>query len=278
MPAHSAALPKPIEIVCEWRDLPERLRGAVVAMGVFDGVHLGHQAVIAQAAKVARELNAPLAVLTFDPAPKAFFNPDRACERLMDSSQFESALSALGVERIYLLPMKELSHVSSADFAQQVLRDGLQVRHVAVGFDNTFGCDRAGPEAMAAYGVELGFTTSVAAEVIDGSGAKICSTAVRQALRAGALEDAERALGRVFSIRGDVSAQTDAAYKLTFGDYIAPRPGAYAVRTRLADGVRLGLADITERTMDVRLADGDFSPAHRVIETELVAYLGAVAG
>jgi riboflavin kinase/FMN adenylyltransferase len=274
--ATQAVSAKPIEVVYDWRDLPARLRGAVVAMGVFDGVHLGHQAVIAQAAERARELGAPLAVLTFDPAPKAYFNPDRASERLMDHAQFEAALSAMGVERIYLLSMKALSHVTSADFAREVLRDGLAVRHVAVGFDNTFGCDRAGPEAMADYGAQYGFTTSIASEVMDATGEKVCSTAVRQALRRGAPDEAERALGRAFAVRGAASAQTKDGYRVTLNDYVTPASGAYAIRARLATGERRsGVAQISDGAMQVRLSEG---AASVVVETELVAFLGMANG
>lgn len=264
-----------MEWVEDWKDLPARLRGAAVAMGAFDGVHLGHQAVIAQAAKAAHALGAPLAVLTFDPAPKAYFNPGRAAERLMDADQFERALGALGVERIYLLPMKALSHLSSAEFAQDVLWDGLGVRHVAVGFDNTFGRDRAGPDAMAAYGAALGFTTSIADEVSDAAGDKICSTAVRQAIRQGEPQAAQRALGRAFAIRGErLEADAD-GYSQRLGDYIAPRPGRYAVAARLAGETRqLGQATIAGDRMQVRLADGQ-TPSVAVLETELLAFLGA---
>lgn len=259
-----------MEWIESWRDLPDRLRGAVTAMGAFDGVHLGHQAVIAEAAAVARRLAAPLAVLTFDPAPKAYFNPGLASERLMDADQFERALGALGVERIYLLPMKALSQLSSAAFARDVLSEGLAVRHVAVGFDNTFGRDRAGPDVMAAYGRDLGFTTSVTGEVSDDAGAKICSTAVRAALRRGAPHDATRALGRAFAIRGPVTETAD-GYDLRLDDYIAPRPGRYRVAARLASGERRpGEATILSGALRARL-DG---PLADVLETELLAFLG----
>jgi riboflavin kinase/FMN adenylyltransferase len=124
----------------DWRDLPEALRGASVAVGAFDGVHRGHQAVIAGAKAAAERLGAPLGVVSFDPHPRRWFQPEAAPFRLMTADQMARALAPLGVDILYLLPFDgEMAGMSDADFAEQVLAQGLGVRHAAVGVDFTFG-------------------------------------------------------------------------------------------------------------------------------------------
>ena len=121
-----------VQIVTDWRDLPEGLRGAAVAIGAFDGVHRGHQAVIATAREAARSLGAPLGVVSFDPHPRRGFQPDAPPIRLMIPAQMARALEPLGVDRLYLLPFDaELAAMSDDEFARDVLSSGLGVRHAA---------------------------------------------------------------------------------------------------------------------------------------------------
>src|SRR4051812_27709272 len=140
---------KRIRVIRGWRDLPEGDRGAAVAMGNFDGVHRGHQRVIALAAKAAADLGRQLGVITLEPHPRLYHRPDEPHFRLMKPDQQARALEALGVDVLYVLPYnRELAEMSDRDFAQDVLGKGLGVVHVAVGFDNSFGKDRTGtPES-----------------------------------------------------------------------------------------------------------------------------------
>src|SRR6185436_2501113 len=178
---------KRIRVIRGWKGLSEHDRGAAVAMGSFDGVHLGHQKVIALAARAAAELGCPLGVITFDPHPRVYFRPDEPNFRLMKPDQQARALEALGVDILYVLPMeRELAEMTDRQFATEVLHKGLGARHVALGFDNSFGKDRTGtPDTMRAYGREMGFGVSVADPVGPEEGEKFSSTAVRQALRDG---------------------------------------------------------------------------------------------
>jgi riboflavin kinase/FMN adenylyltransferase len=261
-------------------------------MGTFDGVHRGHQKVIGLAAEAAKRLGAPLGVITFDPHPRAYFRPDEPAFRLMKPDQQARALESLGVEILYVLPWDpELANMSDREFATRVLHAGLGARHVAVGFDNSFGKDRTGtPETMAEYGRELGFGVSVAAEVTDRDGEKFSSTAVREALRDGHPEEATRILGRPFAIEGPVVRGRQLGRKLGYptanvllGDYVAPKYGVYATRTRLPDGRKLpGVANIgvnptvdgvTAPLLEVWLFDFDEDIYDQVIETDLVAFL-----
>ena len=176
-----------LRVIRGWKGLPEGDRGASVAMGSFDGVHKGHQQVIALAARAAGELGAPLGVITFDPHPRVYFRPDEPAFRLMKPDQQARALEALGVDVLYVLPFSpELASMTDRGFADEILHKGLGARHVSVGFDITFGKGRTGsPATMQAYGRELGFGVSVAEAVADGSGDKASSTAVREAVRDG---------------------------------------------------------------------------------------------
>ena len=273
-----------------WKTLAAADRGAAVALGNFDGVHLGHQQVIAGAAAAAKAIGAPLAVITFDPHPRRLFQPDEPAFRLMTTDQQARALEALGVDLLYVLNFDfEMANFSDRDFVEKVLHDGLGVRHVAVGFDISFGKGRTGsPEAMKAYGAELGFTVSVAEAAGEGA-EKYSSTAVREALRDGHPETAAAILARPFAIEGVVRRGQQLGRTLGFPtanvfmvDYVVPRLGVYATRTRLPDGrVQAGVANIgnnpttgeVETRLEVWLFDFDEDLYGQVIETQLIAFL-----
>ncbi len=281
----------PIQIIRDWRNLPAALKGAAVAIGAFDGVHRGHQAVIASAAEAAKRLDAPLAVVSFDPHPRRWFQPEAAPFRLMTADQVARALEPLGVDSLYLLPFDgTMATMTTADFARDVLADGLRIRHAAVGFDFTFGKGRTGsPEALARLGADLGFTVSVTQRIDDASGLKLSSSAVREALSAGDLPRAAAILGRPFAIQGEVihgekrgrTIGTPTA-NITMGDYMRPAYGVYATRSRLPDGrVIDGVANLGVRPMfeieqpllEVWLLDFNESLYGQTLETELVALL-----
>lgn len=278
-------------IIRGWRDLPAELKGAAVAVGAFDGVHRGHQAVIADAARAAHELKAPLGVVSFEPHPRRFFQPDAAPFGLMTPEQMAEALGDLGVERLYLLPFDaEMAGMSDHDFAKRVLADGLGIRHAAVGFDFTFGKGRTGsPEALRTYGVDLGFSVSVTDRIDDPDGLKLSSSAVREALKAGDMARAAAILGRPFAIAGEVVHGDKRGRTIgvptanvPLGGYMRPAYGVYATRTRLADGrVFDGVASLGVRPMwetpepmlEVWLFDFDGDLYGQVIETQLIAWL-----
>ncbi|WP_296594985.1 bifunctional riboflavin kinase/FAD synthetase [Phenylobacterium sp.] len=283
---------KRIRVIRGWKDLSQDDRGAAVAMGSFDGVHRGHQQVIELAAKAANEMGTPLGVITFDPHPRVYFRPDEPAFRLMKTDQQARALEKLNVDMLYVLPLEaELAEMTDREFATRVLHQGLGARHVAVGFDNSFGKGRTGtPQTMRAYGQELGFGVSVADPVGDVDGDKFSSTSVREALRAGRPQDAAEILGRPFAIEGPVQRGRQLGRKLGFptanvdlADYVTPKFGVYATRTRLSDGREFsGVANIgvnptvqgvTRPLLEVWLFDFDEDIYDRVIETDLIAFL-----
>ncbi len=279
-----------LKIVHGWKNLDPVDQGAAVALGNFDGVHLGHQAVIAHAAAAAKATGAPLGVITFDPHPRRLFHPDEPSFRLMTLDQQARALEALGVERFYVLGFDfEMASFSDREFAQFVLHEGLGVNHVAVGFDISFGKGRTGsPALMKAYGEAFGFGVSVAEAVGEGEG-KFSSTGVRDALRDGHPEAAAAILGRPFAIEGVVRRGQQLGRQLGFptanvfmADYVTPRLGVYATKTRLPGGRLLpGVANIgknpttgeVETRLEVWIFDFDEDLYGQVIETELHAFL-----
>jgi riboflavin kinase / FMN adenylyltransferase len=280
-----------LKVVHSWRDIEPEHRGAAVALGEFDGVHKGHLGVIVGAAKAAKTLNAPLAVISFDPHPRRYFQPDAEPFRLMTVDQQARALDALGVDIFYILPFDdEMAVMTDEAFARDVLVSGLGARHVAAGFDITFGKDRTGdPEALRRYGEGYGFSVSIAERLGDDDAAKYSSSAVRQALKAGQPERAAEILGRPFAIEGVVVEGQHLGRTLGFptanvgaGDYVRPKLGVYATRTRLADGREVpGVANfgenpttgLVEARLEVFLFDFDEDLYGQTIETDLIAFL-----
>jgi len=283
-----------LKVLHGWKNLAESDRGAAIAHGNFDGVHRGHQKVIQDAAKAARSLEAPLGVISYEPHPRLHFQPEAPPFRLTTPNQLARVLEGMGVDRLYLLPFgAEMAGFTDHDFAREVLFKGLGARHVAVGFDTTFGKDRTGsPDAMRRYGREFGFSVSVAeAEGGEaaGEGQKFSSTGVRNALRAGEPGRAAEILGRPFAIEGVVQKGRQLGRQLGFptanvplGDYVAPRFGVYATRTRLKDGRELnGVANIgvnptvgqVAPRLEVWMFDFDEDIYGERIETDLIEFI-----
>jgi len=279
-----------MRIVHGWKQLGDIDRGAAVALGNFDGVHLGHQQVIADAAVAASRLGAPLGVISFEPHARMHFQPDAPPFRLMNPQQLARTVEGLGAERLYLLPFGvEMANFTDEAFVRDVLVAGLDVGHVAVGFDITFGKGRTGdPQAMRRYGEAYGFSTSIA-RAVEQRGTKISSSTIREALREGRPDAAAAILGRSFAIEGVVRKGRQLGRKLgiptanvTLGEYVAPKFGVYATRTRLADGRRFaGVANIgvnpttgeVEPRLEVWLFEFDEDIYGETIETDLEAFL-----
>jgi riboflavin kinase/FMN adenylyltransferase len=280
-----------LKIVNGWKSLPDSERGAAVALGNFDGVHRGHQQVIAQAAKAAQADKAPLGVVSFDPHPRRLFRPSEPAFKLMTHEQQARALEALGVDLLYLLPFDfEMASFGDREFVEKVLVQGLGVKHAAVGFDISFGRGRTGSaDLMKAYGAQFGFSVSVAEPVASRDGDKFSSTGVRDALREGHPEAAARILGRPFAIEGVVRRGQQLGRTLGFPtanveveDYVVPKLGVYATRTRLPDGRLVpGVANlgnnpttgIVETRLETWLFDFDEDLYGQIIETQLITFL-----
>jgi riboflavin kinase/FMN adenylyltransferase len=232
----------------DYRGLAASDRGAAVALGNFDGVHLGHQSVLALAHAAAAELGAPFGVVTFEPHPRSFFAPDAPPFRLMNADARARRMEKLGVERLYELPFgAPLAGLAPEDFARTVLADGLGIRHVVVGADFRFGKGRAGDAAMLrALGAGLGFGVTIAPLVSDSEG-DYSSTAIRAALAEGRPEEAARILGHWHRIEGRVEHGEKRGRALGFptanmalAPLHLPRFGVYAVLVDVLDGRHRG--------------------------------------
>ena len=229
-----------MQIFRHYDDIPADLRGGVAVLGNFDGVHRGHQAVIARAGEIAREAGAPLAAVTFEPHPRSYFRPDDPPFRLTPFRNKSHHLEALGVELLLVLHFDETMHnMTAGDFVARVLAGGLQVRHVVVGYDFVFGHNRAGDTAfLEEAGAASGFGVTIVAPVgTDDGGAVYSSTQIRDHLRGARPAGAAALLGRPFEFEGRVGRGNamgrDLGYptaNLSFGEYLQPAYGIYAVR------------------------------------------------
>jgi riboflavin kinase/FMN adenylyltransferase len=274
-----------------WKNLPPADRGAAVALGNFDGVHIGHQRVIADAAAAAAKLGTRLGVISFEPHARTYFQPDAAPFRLMTPAQLARTVGSLGADKLYLLRFdSEMAGYSDFDFVRDVLVAGLGVHHVAVGFDVTFGKGRTGdPRSLRQYGDAFGFSVSVA-EAMNLGEEKISSSAIRQAIREGRPDFAARLMGRNFAIEGVVEPGRRLGRTIGFptanvplGGYVTPRLGVYVTRTRLADGRVIGgvanvgvnptTGEVCAPRLEVWLFDFDEDIYGMSIETELLAFI-----
>lgn len=237
-----------MQIVRDFDYLDQGNRGASVAIGNFDGVHLGHQSVINIARQHATDLNAPLGVLTFEPHPREYFAPDAPPFRLMSPEARAHRLDKLGIDTLYELNFNAaMAALSPYDFAHNVIARGLGLRHVVVGSDFCFGKGRAGnARDLERFGREMGFGVTIA-KLLEGDKGQVSSTAIRQALSDGRPRDAAAMLGHWHRIDGPVEGGEQRGRELgypTANMSIAglhpPRFGVYAVLVDVLDGPHAG--------------------------------------
>jgi riboflavin kinase/FMN adenylyltransferase len=176
-----------------------------LTIGNFDGVHRGHQALLARVVAAARERGLVSAVMTFEPHPREFFMPDRAPTRISNLRDKLGALEAAGIERIYIQHFnRRFALVTAPEFVEQVLVGGCAVRWLLVGDDFRFGARRAGDNVLLAQYAARGAFELEQMPTFDDGGERISSTAVRAALASGDLARAQRLLGRPYAISGRV--------------------------------------------------------------------------
>jgi riboflavin kinase/FMN adenylyltransferase len=234
-----------MQIIRHAAALPEELKGGVVAIGNFDGVHRGHQAVIGQAGAIARDLGAPLIALTFEPHPRSVFQPDAPAFRLTSLRAKARLLESLGVDGLVVLRFdRALAGTPAEDFISQILVRDLACRHIVVGEDFAFGRGRQGNVGMLKErGPASGFEVSPAVQERAEDGSVISSNTIRELLRAGRPDAAAALLGHDWEVDGRVIHGEARGRELGFptanvrmGSHLAPKPGVYAVRAGLEDG------------------------------------------
>lgn len=270
--------------------IPEDARGAAIALGNFDGVHLGHQAVIASARAEAAARGVAVGAAVFEPHPRRYFQPDAPPFRLQTTRQRARALGAAGVQEIFEVGFdKALAQSTDREFAERVLKDCIGASHVSIGADFRFGRGRMGDaESLKRLGDEFGFSVAAVAPV--GGDAKISSSAIRAAVAAGDMNRAASLLGRPWAIEGEVlrgfARGRDFGFptaNLGLGEYVRPRLGIYAVRVAVDGGVTLpGVASVgvnptvgalPEPVLEAHLLDFSGDLYGRTIEVEMIAFL-----
>lgn len=275
--------------------IPREYHGAVIAIGNFDGVHRGHQALIRRAMRHAAVRGVPCAVLCFEPTSREFFRPGAEPIRLTPFRAKARILAGLGVDAMFAIPFDaDIAHQSAQDFVLDLLVAKLKVDCVVVGSDFRFGAGRGGDGALLAYMGEMeGFGVEIFPTVMAGMEEKISSTLVRAQLRNGHPEEASRLLGHPFSIEGRVEHGEKRGRTLGFptlnvhlDGYLRPAYGIYAVRVSVLDedavvarydGVaNLGIRpmyEAPEPLLETFLLDfsGDLYDRH--VAVELIAYL-----
>ena len=214
-------------------------RGAVLAMGNFDGVHRGHAALIGQVRARARQTDRPSALLTFEPHPRSVFFPGSEPFRLTPFRVKERELDRLGVELLFVQHFDRAFAAKSAEaFIAEILVEAIGASHVFVGYDASFGAGRRGtPEVLQAAGRHYGFGVSVLEPVRGAAAGLYSSTHIRELLQAGRPREAAVALGRYWEIDGRVAEGDRRGRTIGFptanlglGEYLRPAFGVYAVR------------------------------------------------
>ena len=237
-----------MRIIRDWRIA--ELRGASVALGNFDGVHLGHEMLL-RAAHAARP-GSPLAVLSFEPHPREVFRPDDPPFRLTLSAERADRLAALGVQVLYEVPFDvAFAALTAAQFLHEVLGEGLAARNLCCGPDFAFGHRRGGDLAqLAAWSEGAGVGLTVVPPLADAQG-PLSSSRIRRLLQDGYPERAALALGRSWSLRGIVEHGDARGRTIGFptaniplGRHLEPARGVYAARLRSTDGALQGLRGV----------------------------------
>lgn len=258
---------------------PEALRGAIIALGNFDGFHLGHQAVAGEAIAWAKAEGRPAIVATFDPHPVRFFKPDAAPFRLTTLDQRQELFAAAGADAMLVFAFDaELASTTAEDFMAKLLVERLGAAGVVTGEDFTFGKGRGGSiELLKTRGAELGLSSRAVGPVLEG-GEVVSSSRIREALKTGDCETAARLLTRPFAIRGIVQHGDKVGRTIGFptanlplGNYLRPHYGIYAVSSQLADGTRLhGAANLGIRP--------SFDPPKELLEPHFFDWSGDLYG
>jgi riboflavin kinase/FMN adenylyltransferase len=284
-----------MQIFRHYADIGNELKGGVAVLGNFDGVHRGHQAVFAAARKIADAEAVPLAAVTFEPHPRSFFRPGDPPFRLTPFRNKAHHIEALGVDLLLVLHFDETLHLMAADeFVRNVLVEGLGASHVVVGYDFVFGHNRTGnTEFLRHAGAEHGFGVTVVDPVTAPGDQVYSSTRIRDHLRAGRPAEAAALLGRPFEFEGRVmhgsALGRDLGYptaNLTFGEYLEPAYGIYAVRVGIGDehglhwhdgvasfGIRPTIGEDQDPVLEVYIFDfsGDIYGRH--LRVQLIDYI-----
>lgn len=277
-------------------EIGKKERGAVVALGNFDGFHRGHQVVIGEAGRLARAMGLNLTVVVTEPHPVSFFAPHLPSFRLTPFRERAQLLESFGVDQLLVLPFnKDLASMTAQDFVTDILVNAIDAKHICVGYDYRFGQGRGGgTDVLGWMGYMEGFGLSVIQPVTVGlegyAGDIYSSTLVRKALQNGEARKAAALLGHWWSINGKVTQGDQRGRTIGFptanielGESLMPKLGVYAVRVAVegTDRIYAGVANIGKRPtfdkrdvlVEVHLFNVDQDLYDQHLRVQLVAFL-----
>ncbi len=273
------------------QDLPTLTR-PMVTSGTFDGVHLGHQKILQRLTDLARQEGGESLVLTFWPHPRLVLNPfDTSVKLLSDLDEKIELLEAQGIDHLLILPFtREFSMLDSRSFIQQILIDGIGTHTLVIGYDHRFGRDREGSfDYLKTHSDSLGLRVEeIPKQDVDDLG--LSSTIIRRSLLAGDVPNANRCLGRPYSVRGQVVEGSKVGRKIGFPTAniqvfephkLIPQDGVYAVRVRhdgqLYDGMlNIGFRPTVQgkaKTMEVHLLDYTADLYGQTLDIQFLAHI-----
>ncbi len=268
-----------MELIRDLHNLRTSHRPCVATIGNFDGVHLGHQAIIRQLRRHADETGLPAVVITFEPQPLEFFAPESAPARLTPFREKLELLQQASVDRVFCLRFQQsLAAMPAEDFVTELLVGGLGIRRIIVGDDFRFGQGRKGDfHLLERLGAGQGFSV-IPTETVNDDGERISSSRIRSYLAAGEFDRAARLLGRSYYISGKVIHGDKRGTELGFptanialNHKTSPLSGIYAVRVHgLDDGVHEGVANIGTRPV--------FNGDTELLEVYLLDFSGCIYG
>jgi riboflavin kinase/FMN adenylyltransferase len=264
-------------------------RESVVTIGSFDGVHLGHQAILQQVIDKAQSSGSLAVAMTFEPQPQEYFSAETAPPRLMRLREKIEALLDFGMDLVVCLRFNHaLRRLTATDFVQDILVNGVNTKHLIVGDDFRFGCDRKGDfDSLVTMGQQMGFSVQNT-QTIELQSQRVSSTLVRQLLQQSDFDQVRKLLGRPFSINGKVTFGQQLGRKLGFptanvnlNRFRAPLTGVYVVWVDVEGinyrikgaanvGVRPTIGDMVKPILEVHLLDFDQQIYGRRISVEFV--------
>lgn len=244
-----------MELIRGLHNIYDHHRGCALTIGNFDGVHLGHQAILKMLVEKARELNIDACIMSFEPLPQEYFAPEKAPARLTRLREKWCALEATGVDQFLCIKFDHrLAELSAEDFIKQILIDRLHVKYLVIGDDFKFGKGRHGDfDMLKAAGKQYGFeVVNSHSHCLDGE--RISSTGIRKALAESKLEHANKMLGRTYRICGRVAHGAKRGRTIGFPTaniklhrHATPLSGVYAVTMSIGDQHIDGVANIGKR-------------------------------
>ena len=272
--------------------LPPDIKGTVVTVGTFDGVHRGHLDVVERLVSRALDAGLPSLLVSFDPHPLEVVNPSAAPLLLTTSEEKLEVIAETGLDYFAIMPFThELASYSAEDFVDRILRDRFRMSELLIGYDHGFGHRRAGNvNVLMSLGRERGFNVDVIEAVSTDDGQHVSSTSIRRAIAGGDLDRAADGLGRPYSVSGKVVAGNSRGRQLGFATInlsappsrkLLPPEGVYAVMVQTPRGRFGGMMNLgprptfgdTERSIEAHLFEVDADFYGMRVRIDFVAFL-----